>query len=340
MYIRKLFFLLISIILSNCSTERSYNEEDYKPPELKPVGFKYSEVDGIGHEQGCTRRDPSDVIKVNDTYYIWYTKIYGRASGYWGTIWYATSEDEGYSWAEQEEALGLGEEGTFDSHATFTPNIISAKGKYYLFYTGVKPTPDRTNGVFENNSTTDITAIGVAVADSPDGPFRRISSEPVLKVSVEPEKFDSYRVDDAALLKRNGKYWLYYKGRSRVHGVHGPGKTRMGIAFADKPEGPYTKYSSPILSGSHEVLIWPHRTGVAALASISSTLEYALDGIDFDTNKPNAKITKRPNASGAYRPDLTKSVKYGNGLKWGISMIHNGPESYLIRFECDLEVKE
>jgi len=334
---KRMILFCLPLILS-CNS--NYTDEDIKPPELISAPFTYSDVKGIGHEEGCTRRDPSDIIKAGDTYYVWYTKIYGRAPGYWGTVWYATSEDEGFTWTEQGEALGLGEEGTFDSQATFTPNILCAKGKYYLFYTGVKPTPGRTDGVFENNSTTDITAIGVAVAGSPDGPFRRVSKEPVLKVSVEPEKFDSYRVDDAALLKRSGKYWLYYKGRSRIHGVHGPGRTRMGIAFADKPEGPYTKHNSPILSGSHEVLIWPHRRGVAALASISSTLEYALDGIDFDTNKLNAKVSKRPNAPGTYRPDLTKSVKYGTGLKWGISMVHNGLESYLIRFECNLEVKE
>jgi len=26
---------------------------------------------GIGHEKGFTRRDPSDVIKVDDTWYWW-----------------------------------------------------------------------------------------------------------------------------------------------------------------------------------------------------------------------------------------------------------------------------
>ncbi len=63
--------------------------------------------------------------------------------GYWGTIWYATSKDEGYTWTERGEALGVGIEGSFDSQATFTPNILFARGKYYLFYTGVKPTPEQ-----------------------------------------------------------------------------------------------------------------------------------------------------------------------------------------------------
>ena len=296
------------------------------------IEFRYDKLPGIGYEKGCTRRDPSDVIKAGDTYYVYYTKIYGRAPGYWGTVWYATSKDEGYTWKEQGEILGLGKKDMFDSQATFTPNILFANGKYYLYYTGVKPTPGNEKGEFENNSTTDITAIGVAVSDSPDGPFVRACDEPILKVSAEPEKFDSYRVDDAALLYRNGLYWLYYKGRSRVNGVGGPALTKMGVAFSKNPEGPFTKYGKPILPQSHEVIIWQEGTGIAALASLSSTFEYAPDGIDFLSNKLGVNVKNLPMAPGVFRQDLTDLTVRGEGLKWGISMVHNGDECYLIRY--------
>jgi beta-xylosidase len=297
------------------------------------IEFKYDKIKGIGHEKGCTRRDPSDVIKVGDTYHVYYTKVYGRAPGYWGTLWYATSTDEGYTWKEQGEILGLGDKNTFDSQATFTPNIIYANERYYLYYTGVKPTPGNKEGEFENNSTTDITAIGVAVSDSPKGPFTRVVKEPILRVSVEPEKFDSYRVDDAVLLYRNGLYWLYYKGRSRGHGGGGPAHTQMGVAFAKAPEGPFTKLDQPLLPGSHEVMLWQEGTGVAALASLSHTFEYAPDGVDFLSDKIGVKVSNRPNAPGVYRQDLTNPAIKGEGLNWGISMVHNGPEAYLIRYE-------
>ncbi|MCL3780934.1 xylosidase [Prolixibacteraceae bacterium JC049] len=297
------------------------------------ISFKYQKLKNIGHEAGCSRRDPSDVIKVGDTYYVYYTKVFGRAPGYWGTLWYATSTDEGFTWKEQGEILSVGKTGKFDSQATFTPNVIYAEGKYYLYYTGVKPTPGNKEGAFENNSTTDITALGLAVSDSPAGPFKRVSEEPILEVSAQPEKFDSYRIDDAALLFRNGIYWLYYKGRSRIHGKTGPSHTRMGVAFSRSPEGPFVKLDRPILAGSHEVMIWPEGTGVAALASITSTLEYAADGIDFTSNPLHLKANNRPHAPGAFRPDLTQPVVVGKGLQWGIGMIHNGDEAYLIRYE-------
>lgn len=327
-------------------------------PEFAGKHFAFTEITGIGFEKGVTRRDPSDVIKVSDTCYVWYSKVTHAdlperdaalaPSGYVATVWYAASTDNGYTWEERGEALGVGKPGAFDAHAVFTPNILAANGKYYLFYTGVKPTPGRAEGGFANNSTNDFTAIGVAVSDSPDGRFARVSADPVLETSTPsvepaaaPSKFDSYRVDDASLMVRDGKYWLYYKGRNFDDGEQGPRFTQMGLAVADKPEGPYIKQNdgNPILDQSHEVLIWAHRQGVAAYASISQTVEYAPDGIDFARVPLHAKVGPKPIAPGAFRPDLTKPVKYGRGIQWGISMRDpGGPYPYLVRWEADLSV--
>lgn len=326
------FAILLYIGLSSTIFGQTREIESTRE-KFSKVAFKYDELSGIGYEKECTRRDPSDVIKVGDTYYVYYTKIYGRAPGYWGTIWYATSLDEGYSWKEEGEILGLGKKNAFDSQATFTPNILFTNGKYYLYYTGVKPTPGNKEGDFENNSSTDITAIGLAVSKSPDGPFTRLSENPILNVSVEPEKFDSYRVDDAVLLYRNGLYWLYYKGRSRAHGEGGPASTQMGVAFSQKPEGPFEKFNSPLLSKSHEVMLWQEGTGIGVIASQSNTFEYAPDGIDFMSNQLNVKVAGRPFAPGVFRQDLTDPTVRGEGLKWGISMVHNAAEAYLVRYK-------
>ncbi|WP_215222756.1 glycoside hydrolase family protein [Echinicola shivajiensis] len=325
----KLLILGLSLISSIFSTQA---QDKIEPKDI----FRYDSITGIGYEKGVTRRDPSDIIKVDGVYYVYYTKVIGRSSGYWGDIWYATSVDEGFSWEEQGQALGKGHLGDFDSQAVFTPNIIFAHNKYYLFYTAVKPTPGNLDMEFENNSSTDITAIGLAVSKSPSGPFERLSAEPILKVSTEPEKFDSYRIDDASLLYRNGLYWLYYKGRSRVHAETGPAHTQMGVAYAQSPEGPYTKFNRPLLDKSHEVLIWPFKNGVNALASISSQIKYAPDGINFDSKNEGYKVKSRPNAPGAFRPDLTNSVVVGEKLSWGIGMVHNGNDAYLIRFDTIL----
>lgn len=335
-------------------------------PELVGKSFTYHELaganpdgsEGIGRQEGVTRRDPSDVIRAGDTYFVYYSKVDHsklperdrrlRASGYSATIWYASSRDEGRTWVERGEALGVGAPGAFDSHAIFTPNILKADEKYYLFYTGVKPTPGRADGGFANNSTTDVTALGLAVSDSPGGPFRRVRETPILATSkpsndpkTTPSRFDSFRVDDASLIVRDGKYWLYYKGRNIDDGQGGPGKTKMGVAIAETIEGPYVKQNGgdPILDSSHEVLVWPHREGVAAYASMSRALEYATDGLDFTSDPLGATALPKPIAPGAYRPDLTEPVEYGRGIQWGIAMRDpGGPYPYLIRYEIDLRV--
>jgi len=332
---RTLLAIIISLVwLLSVNAQDTGDRKEVKEV-LKSFAFKFDKVPGIGHEQGCTRRDPSDVIRVGDTWYVWYTKVYGRSPGYWGTIWYATSKDQGFNWEEKGEALGIGPGGAFDAQAVFTPNILYSNGKYYLYYTGVKPTPGRTDGVFENNSTNDITAIGVAVAGSPGGPYKRIGNEPIISVSKVADDFDSYRVDDAVLNVRDGKYWLYFKGRSMAHGQGGPGHTMMGVAFSDKPTGPFVKHrGNPILNKSHEVFAWRQGKGIACLASLSSTLEYAPDGIDFERAPLGipVPVRQRPLAAGAFRTDLTNPDTEQDGLTWGISMVHNGDEAYLIRW--------
>jgi len=272
-----------------------------------------------------------------------------KASGYVGTIWYATSKDEGRCWTEQGAALGTGLPGSFDDFAVFTPNIVKFDGRYWLYYTGVKATPGKA--VFENNSVNDVTALGVGVSDSPHGPFTRLGRDPILRVTgpstdpAQPSPFDSYRIDDAALLVRDHDgdgdldLWLYYKGRNIDHGQSGPGKTQMGLAIADTPAGPYVRMNGgdPILAKSHEVMIWPHRSGVAAYASASRTLEFSWDGIDFVSDPLHLPTKNKPVAPGCFRKDLVTPQAYGEGLTWGICMRDpGGPAPYLLRYTIDL----
>jgi len=329
--------MVIAVItLASCKTKNEKQVEDLEIPtkdlQAKDISFTYQDITGIGLDSLYNRRDNSDIIKVDDTYYIWYSKMDSPVTaGYWATIWYATSKDEGYTWQEQGMALGLGDKGQFDSHSVFTPNILAFEGKYYLYYTAVKPTPGNPDNAFLNNSTTDITAIGVAVSDNPNGPFKRVENNPVLEISNTPEDFDSFRVDDASMLVRDGKIWMYYKGRSIVDGKRGPGLTEMSVAIADKPEGPFIKHQGSLLDRSHEVLIWKKGNGIEALASMSKTINYAEDGLDFTVKQDS--LVKIPIAAGLYRPDLEDGNKGTETPGWGISLKGKRGKVYFARFE-------
>jgi len=269
----------------------------------------YSAATGVGAEEGVMRRDPSDIIKVDDLYYVWYSK--GTISpGYDATVWYATSSD-GHAWTEKGMALDKGKLGTWEGASVFTPNILVAEGRYWLFYTG-------TSKEFGKGFNPD-SKIGIAVSDSPAGPWQRLDSNPALKNSDNPADFDSHLVDDACLITRGGKYWFYYKGRQLGKS---PAQTQLGLAIADKPQGPYIKYEgNPVIPGNHEVLVWPQDDGVAALIGTTgpkelvSSIVYAADGIHF-TKTHDVKDV--PHAAGAYRPEAFTDSNSGRRIQWGV----------------------
>ena len=333
------FKIIIAIIITVFSvgckskTTKEKNVEDIIT-ETSSVKFTYQDITGIGKDSLYNRRDNSDIIKVDGTYYVWYSRMDSPiTSGYWATIWYATSQDEGRTWEEQGMALGLGAEGAFDSHSVFTPNILVRNNKYYMYYTGVKPTPGNKNKVFEGNSTTDITAIGLAVSDNPNGPFKRVENNPVLEISDVDSDFDSFRIDDASLLVRDNKVWLFYKGRSIADGKAGPSKTKMSVAYANQPEGPFKKHDGPLLDKSHEVLIWGKDGGIVSLASINKTLNISADGEHFSVLQDSLKNI--PKAPGLYRPHLENGNPEINVPGWGIAMIQKKGWAYLVRFEMN-----
>ena len=257
------------------------------------------------------RRDPSDIIKVDDLYYVWYSK--GKISpGYDATVWYATSTD-GHKWTEKGMALAKGKPGSWEGASVFTPNILVAEGRYWLFYTG-------TSREYRKGFNPD-SKIGIAVSDSPDGPWERLATNPALKNSDNPEDFDSHLVDDACLIVREGKYWFYYKGRQLGKS---PGQTQMGLAIADHPQGPYVKHeANPVIPGNHEVLVWPQGTGVAAMIGttgpkeITNSILYAEDGIHFSKTH---NVTNGPWAGGAYRPEAFTQSGNGEIPEWGVEI--------------------
>lgn len=295
----------------------------------KTLGVSYSSVIGIGKESGVMRRDPSDIIMVDDLYYVWYSKG-NQKTGYDATVWYATSPD-GIQWKEKGEAIGKGAGGSWDAGSVFTPNIMVAEGRYWLFFTGVSKLYGKG---FNPDSK-----IGVAVADSPDGPWMKLPNNPVLKNSDNPEHFDSHLVDDACLIVKDGKYRLYYKGRKLGESPH---QTKMGVALAEKPEGPYVKYkNSPIINGNHAVLVWPHGKGVAAMIDgtgppdlIHSVL-YSDDGIRF--NQKLCKI-EGPAAAGAFRYEHFSETQNAKPVCWGLEIgSENGSLPFLRRYDLNWE---
>ena len=299
---------------------------------LRPVPFPgfagFSYRPALPFEAGVARRDPSPVLRAAGRYYVWYSRSTHDPSGYWATIWYATSAD-GVRWTERGQALDRGARGAFDEHAVFTPTVMVAEGRYWLFYTAV-PEPFSNAG---GGPAGTATRIGVASAASPEGPWQRVGRDPILEPSAAAERFDSHRVDDSCLLRWGGEYRLYYKGRQR--GLE-PRLTKMGLATAPRPEGPYTRYpGNPVLDSGHEVCVWPHGEGVGCIVAPAGpqggTLQYSADGLQFR----RVRTIDPPRAPGPYREDRWEDGA-GPGISWGLCQDISTTWPSLQRFAADL----
>ena len=305
----------------------------------------------LAYEEGIVRRDPSAIIQVNNTYYVWYSKSFGPTNGFAGDIenekvfpwdrcdiWYATSKD-GWTWQEEGMAVARGPKGAFDDRSVFTVEIMVHDDKYYLCYQTVKsPYSVRVKN-----------QVGLAWAESPNGPWNKLP-KPILspadngiwlgkednRFKVEKKgDFDSHKVHDPCILPYNGKFYLYYKGEQKGEEITiGGRQIRHGGAIADNPLGPYVKSPyNPISNSGHEICVWSYDGGIASLITTDgpekNTVQWAPDGINFEIK---SHIQTPPHAIG-----LNRTANNEKGpieiLKWGLTHIYNN-ENYqsIMRF--------
>ena len=105
----------------------------------------------------------------------------------------------------------------------------------------------------------------------------------------------------------------------------------MGVAYADKPDGPFTKNDGYLLDGSHEVLIWKKGEGIVSLASLHESINFAADGKNFTLMHDS--LTNLPKAPGLYRPHLNDGNPNWEIPGWGVCMRNRKGVAYLTRFE-------
>lgn len=327
------------------SMERLYDE--WHPHEDRAnklySNFKYSRITGIGKDEHISRRDPSKVIKVNDTYYVWYTRRetehdpVGPANctdtlpAYdWdmADLYYATSKD-GFSWEEQGIAVARTATGKYGDRAATTPDILVYQGKCYLYFQSFTGRFDPVKGDYCDTS--------MAWSDSPDGPWTRID-KPIVPLGAADE-WDGSAIHDPYPLVYQGKIWLYYKGQPLIHSDETIIRAQ-GVAVADKPEGPFIKSPlNPVVNSGHETCLFPFYGGIASVISLDgaekNTIQYAPDGLNFSVM---SMIQMPPVAPGPFCPDAFADNGDGRGITWGLCHItdQSRKHSFIARFDCDL----
>ncbi|GGM20941.1 hypothetical protein GCM10011608_01910 [Micromonospora sonchi] len=129
--------------------------------------------------------DPN-IVRFGDTYYI-----YATTDGFpgWGsTSFKVWSSRNLVDWTEHDTILDLGPDIVWADHNAWAPAAIEKNGKYYFYFSA------------QQN-------IGVAVADSPLGPF----VDPLGKPLVNKDDYNgAQQIDPAVFTDDDGKSYLYW----------------------------------------------------------------------------------------------------------------------------------
>ncbi|MHA5048362.1 family 43 glycosylhydrolase [Streptomyces sp. SD15] len=128
--------------------------------------------------------DPN-IVRFGDTFYMYPTT--DGFEGWSGTQFKAYSSTDLVHWTDHGVILDLGPDVSWADSRAWAPTIAEKDGKYYFYFCA------------DAN-------IGVAVADSPTGPFKDVLGQPLLKAG----DFSGQMIDPAVFTDDDGQSYLYF----------------------------------------------------------------------------------------------------------------------------------
>lgn len=207
---------------------------------------------GKGKAQSYTLKlAPADESSIfeNTNYYVWGASPIRAADGTYHIYYAQWPRKEGFdSWTTYGEVLhavapkldgpyvfhdvALGARGNqfWDGESVYNPTVHFFNGKYYLYYTGTTGKNRKSYWEHRNNQR-----IGVAVSDSPNGPWKRFD-KPMIDVSPERDAPDSLMTANPAITQMpDGKYLMVFKGVGKKNPLPFGGPVVHLVAIGDDP---------------------------------------------------------------------------------------------------------
>ena len=176
-------------------------------------------------------------------YHLFYSR-WPRKLSHWAwvthsEIAHAVSTSPTGPWRHVDVALPARGKEFWDGSCTHNPTILTHNGKYYLYYMG-----NRGNGEVKkplNWEHRNRQRIGVAVADSPNGPWKRFDN-PLIDVSPNPDALDALCVSNPSVaVGPDGKALMIYKCVAKKKPLPFGGPVSHLVARAESPAGPFEK---------------------------------------------------------------------------------------------------
>ncbi len=132
----------------------------------------------------------------------------------------------------------------WDGLCTHNPTVTRFGGKYYLYYMGNTGDGKQVEGL--NWSHRNNQRIGVAVADSPGGPWTRMD-QPLIGPSEGLH--DALCMANPSVTQRpDGGCLMVYKAVGKKKALPFGGPVVHLVAMADKPTGPFKKLPDPVFT--------------------------------------------------------------------------------------------
>ncbi|MEV6305382.1 family 43 glycosylhydrolase [Actinoplanes sp. NPDC051861] len=135
--------------------------------------------------------DPN-ITAFGDTFWMYATT--DGFAGWSGTQFHAFSSTDLVNWTDHGVILDLGPDVTWADNSAWAPAIAHRDGKYYFYFSG---------GLATGNT---VKHLGVAVADSPAGPFTDALGKPL----VAGGTYSGQMIDPAVFTDDDGKSYLYW----------------------------------------------------------------------------------------------------------------------------------
>ncbi len=214
---------------------------------------------------------PRTAVMKDDNYFIWcgtmvehkgtYHLFYSRWEKKYGfqawvtrsEVAHATSSSPLGPFTHKDVALPERGSGYWDGHCTHNPTVHKFGSKYYLYYMGNygdrddSPSLDgKLNWTHRNHQR-----IGVAVADTPDGPWKRFD-KPIIDVSDDSEAPDALMASNPAITQGpDGRFLMVYKAVGKHRPLPFGGPVVHLTAWSDSPTGPFVKDLKPIFTAEN-----------------------------------------------------------------------------------------
>lgn len=209
-------------------------------------------------------------VFVNDSLSIWGGSVVKGEDGLYHMFYSQWPKRLGWAWVTHSEIahavstspfgpyqfkdVALSERGAqyWDGLCTHNPTIHKFEGKYYLYHMGNtgdhkvvgKPGVQTLNWMHRNKQR-----IGVAVADSPHGPWKRFD-QPVMDITHnDASAHDALMTSNPSVCQMaDGKFLMVYKAVGKKVALPKGGPVVHCVAIADNPTGPFKKLPDPVFT--------------------------------------------------------------------------------------------